>query len=209
MSRFSKILFASLRANWFYLLAVLIIYGFGCSLGALAVDHLKADQASELNEYMNIFIEQAGGLSIDEQQAVKSSTINNLSMIAAIYLMGLTVIGIPMVLVLLFIRGFAIGFAIGFLTKHKVWQGVMLALVSVLPHNLLYVPALLIAAVASLSFSVLLVKRFFNSKLAVWPSFLGYSLLILAVCAVVVGASFVETYLTPYLIKSAATLLAT
>ncbi|MEG6616295.1 stage II sporulation protein M [Peptococcaceae bacterium 1198_IL3148] len=204
MSRLSKICLASLRANWIYLLIVVVTYGFGCVLGVLALDYLKADQAGELNEYLNMFIEQAGGLSIDAQQAVKSSTINNLSVIVVIYLLGLTVIGIPMILLLLFVRGFAIGFAIGFLTKQKAWQGVILALVSILPHNFFYVPALLIATVASLSFSVLLVKRFFNSKLAIWPSFIGYNLILLAVCAVAVGASFVETYLTPYLIKSTA-----
>ncbi|MBM7854701.1 stage II sporulation protein M [Desulfohalotomaculum tongense] len=207
MSNIQKMWLASLRAHWLYLLIVLLFFGFGCTLGILAVDYLDNDQVNKLGSYLDTFIEQAATINIDSQRAVKSSIMNNLIVVLAVYLMGLTVLGIPMVLALLFFRGFVLGFAVGFLTKQKAWQGTLLAVVSILPQNLFYIPALLMAAVASLSFSVLLVKRYFNTQLAVWPSFLGYNLLMLIAAAAAVGAGFVEAYFTPWLIKTSAAVL--
>ncbi|MBO8137801.1 MAG: stage II sporulation protein M [Desulfotomaculum sp.] len=202
MLNIGKIFSASLRANWLYLAIVLIFFGFGCCFGVMAVDYLDKDQADKLVVYLDSFIEKADQLNINHHQAVKNSAVNNIFIAAAIYLMGLTIFGIPMVLALLFFKGFTLGFTIGFLTKQKAWQGVIFAVLSVLPQNIFYIPALLIGAMASLSFSVLLVKRFFNNKLAVWPGFLGYSLLMMVVMAAVVGAGIVEAYLTPWLIKN-------
>lgn len=207
MSNIQKIWLASLRANWLYVLAVLLCFILGSCFGVLSVDYLNHQQVDSLIVYLDGFIENVSVLNIDTKEALKTSITNNLLVVLAIYLMGLTVLGIPLVLVLIFFRGFALGFTFGFLTKQKAWQGITLAAVSVLPQNIFYVPALLIGSVASLSFSVLLVRRYFNSKVAVWPSFLGYSFLMLMVTAAAVGAGFIEVYFTPWLIKTCATVL--
>jgi hypothetical protein len=48
---------------------------------------------------------------------------------------------------------------------------------------------------------LLLVKRFCNSKIKIWPSFALYSGLMCLVLAVSAGAGLVENYLTPLLVK--------
>lgn len=194
-------------ANWLLCLLAIFFLGLGSVLGMLTVDYLKPDQVEELNSYLETFVNQAPTLQIDAQQAVKSGIVNNLTVILIIYLLGLTVIGIPLVLALLFVRGFALGFTISFLTQQKAWQGALLAVISIFPQNIVYIPAVFAGAVASLSFSVLLVKRYFNSQLAVWPGFAGYNILMLLVVVMAVLAGFIEAYLTPWLIKNAAAVL--
>jgi stage II sporulation protein M len=58
--------------------------------------------------------------------------------------------------------------------------------------------------VASLSFALLLARRFYNSKVQVWPSFVVYSSLMLVIMACAAGAGLVEVYFTPFLVKTAA-----
>lgn len=197
----------SLRANWLFFLIVILCFGLGCLLGTVAVDYLKVSQVNELSAYLDMFIAGADVLKIDSQHVAQTSILNNLLVIAAIYLMGLTVLGIPLILVLLFIRGFAIGFTIGFLAKQKAGQGMLLGIVSLLPHNLFYLPALFIGSVAALSFSILLIRRYFNAKLSVWSGFVGYNIIMIIVCMMAVGAGLVEAYFTPLLIRSTAALL--
>lgn len=176
-------------------------------MGKVAVDYLKPNQVTNLSAYLDTFFAGADALKIDAQHAAQTSVLNNLLVMAAIYVMGLTVLGIPLILLLLFIRGFAIGFTIGFFAKQKAWQGILLGVVSILPHNLFFLPALCIGAVASLSFSILLIRRYFNSRLSVWSGFVGYNVIMFIVCMAAVGAGLVEAYFTPILIRSTAALL--
>ncbi len=203
-----KLCAASFRANWLLCLIVLLFFVLGGILGVLAVDYLQTEQVKEVKTYLNTFIEQADSIEFDTLSALKANLISNLTVILIIYLVGLTVLGIPVVLILLLARGFTLGFAVGFLTKHHGWQGLIFTLASVLPPNLFYIPIFLLASMAAISFSILLIKRFFNSRLAVLPGFIGYNLLFLCAAAITVGGVFVEVYLTPLLIQKAVAVLA-
>jgi len=195
---------ASLRRQWLVYLIVLFVFALGLAAGFAGVQKLQTDQTEQLNFELDRFLQQAGMLEIDFSKATRDVLYYGIILIAAIYLLGLTVIGIPVVLAILFIRGFALGFAIEFLTRENSIQGTILTLVAILPHNILMVPALLLAGVASISFGWLLAKRFYNSKILVWPSFVAYSIMMILVMACFAGAGLVEVYLTPLFIKIAA-----
>ncbi len=202
-----KICVASLRANWLLCLFVLLFFALGGICGVLAVDYLKPDQVKEISNYLNAFIEYAASMELNASN-LKSNIVSNLLIILVLYLAGLTVLGIPAVMAVVFARGFTFGFAVGFLLKHQAWQGLVLSLVSIMPQNVLYLPALLIAAVSSLSFSILLVKRYFDSKIAVLPGFIGYNLLFLMMTLITIAGGLVEIYLTPLLVQSTAAVFA-
>lgn len=194
----------SLRRQWLVYFIVLLVFTLGLAAGFAGVQKLQTDQTDQLKSEVDRFLQQAGMLEIDFSMATRDVLFNGLILVAAIYLFGLTVIGIPFVLAILFVRGFALGFAIEFLTREKSIQGTVLTIVAILPHNILMIPALLFAGAASLSFAWLLAKRFHNSKIQIWPSFVAYSVMMVLVMACFAGAGLVEVYLTPLLIKIAA-----
>lgn len=201
-----EICIASLRQYWPVYLAVFLIFGLGVTAGAVAARNLGSEQANELNHYLDRFLQQVDGLEVDQPAAVKDAVANNILIVLAIYLLGLTVIGIPVMLALVFTRGFALGFASGFLTQDRALMGVVLVLAAIFPQNLFFVPALIIGGVSSLSFALLLARRFQDSYIKVWPSFLGYTGLMLLVLAAAVIAGLIEVYLTPLLVKLATSL---
>ncbi len=197
----------SMRQNWPAYLIVLIIFATGFTAGALGVQKLQADQVQELSVYLDRFMQQAGMIEIDQTKALKTALYNDIVIILAVYLFGLTIIGIPVMLGIIFVRGFALGFTVGFLASEKSIQGLVLAFAAILPPNIFLIPALLIGGVASFSFALLLVKRFYNSKVLVWPSFIAYSSLMFLVMLCSAGAGLVEVYFTPFLVKVAASLI--
>lgn len=191
----------SFRRSWLFYLLVLAALAAGISLGAVGANRLAPDQARELVGYLNNFVQRLGDLHVNARYIFQTELYQNLVLMGLIYLLGLTVIGLPVVLGLVFIRGFALGFTISFLAGEKAKQGLMLVLTSILPQNLLFIPALLVAGVAAMSFTVLLVRRYFNSRISVWPAFMGYSGLMLVLALLSASAAGVEAYVNPQLIK--------
>lgn len=118
----------------------------------------------------------------------------------AIWALGLTVIGIPLILAVVFMRGFALGFTVGFLLREKAGAGVMLSLISLLPQNLVYIPLLLVAAVLAVNFSLYIVRGRGYGKAALGVSLLGYTALMGLMLTVFMLGAFVEAYLVPWLL---------
>lgn len=194
----------SLRQNWPAYLIVLAVFVLGLIAGSFGVRNLQAEKAHELVLYLDSFLNQAGMIEVDTEKALVEVLYNYIIVILGFYFLGLTIIGIPVMLGIIFARGFVLGFSIGFLAMKKSAQGVVLACVAILPQNIFFIPALLMGGVVSLSFALLLARRFFNSKVLIWPGFIVYSTLMFLVTACSAGAGLVEVYLTPVLIKLAA-----
>lgn len=203
-SRFLVLWVNSLRQSWPAYLAVIVLFALGIAAGALSVQRLQADQARELSIYLDQFMMQAGVIEVDTARALRDVLYSDIVVILAVYLLGLTVIGIPVILGIIFTRGFVLGYTVCFLTMEKDILGIILACAAILPQNTILIPALLMAGVASLSFAVLLARRFNNSKIIVWPSFVAYSGLIIMVLVISAAAGLVEVYFTPFLVKLAA-----
>jgi len=198
---------ASLRQGWPLYLAVTGILGLGILAGSLGANSLQAEQAAELHRYIQTFLSQISEIDLDQAQMARNALYDNLLAGAIMYILGLTIICLPLVLAFIFIRGFVLGFTVGFLATEHGLQGFFVILMSMLPHNIFFVPALIIGGAASLSFSILLIRRFFNSQIPVWPGFLSYTLVMAGVMAAFFIAALTEAYITPELTRFSATFL--
>lgn len=194
----------SLRQSWPAYLLILLLFALGLALGVYGAQRLHGDQVQELGLFLDQFMIQAGTMEIDAIKALQDFFYRHVVVIVAVYLLGITVIGIPVILGIIVTRGFVLGYTVSFLAGTKGAQGIALICAAVLPQNLILIPALLLAGVAALSFAVLLIRRFNNSALTIWPSFVGYSGLAIVVLLCVAAAGLIEVYLTPYLVRLAA-----
>lgn len=192
------------QQNWKASLFILMVFGLGLAAGTLGVQTLEAGEYRELNVLLDSFVKQAGLIEVDTSIALKQNLYNDILLMLALYVLGLTVFGIPVMLGIIFTRGFVMGFTFESLASTKGVQGIALACAAILPKNILLTPVLLMAGIASLTFSILLARRFFNSKVAVWPSFVAYSIFMLVITGIAAGAGLLEVYLAPVLVRLAA-----
>ncbi len=202
-----QVLVDYITGKWYLFLFITVFLFAGIFFGAAVVGQISTDQADHLSAYFNSFLEHVTTSSVSEQLFFRQNIFNSLYIIIAMYILGLTVIGIPLVLVAVFAKGFVIGFTIGFLVREKALKGFVFALISVLPHNLLVIPAVIVGGVAALSFSALLLRRRFQPRTTTGiRSYLGaYTALMLVLCVITGAAGLLETYVTPVFIKSVAT----
>lgn len=191
-------------AGWPVLLVVLVVFSCGLLFGSVSSSRIDQAKSEDLKSYVGEMVRNAGGVSFDSSRMARGAMVNNMITVAAIYVLGLTVIGMPVTLAILFVKGFVMGFAVCFLTRDLSLGGVLLTAAAVLPHNLLYIPSICVGAASSLMFSILLLKRNFNTAVRILPGLVSYTAVMLVVLLAMLGAGLVEGYVTPAFTRMAA-----
>jgi stage II sporulation protein M len=188
-------LVSSFRRCWFLYFAAFLIIVAGFAWGLESASQLDPNETVQLEDYL---ARLATPDTTEEKGSVfRQAIMRNTVPVGVIYVAGLTVIGMPVVAGVLFLRGYALGFTTGFLVRQKGVYGLGLVLAEILPQNVLLLAVFLFAAVASFSFSLLLLRRGFNPATPVFPSFLRYTGMMIAGGVVALGAAVVEAYVVP------------
>ncbi len=191
-----------LRAHLVAFFFMVLFFVIGIVVGALAVKILPDDQKTELVNYLHLFfVGLTKGGELTGSDLILTALINNIKIILLMWILGFTIIGIPFVVFLIFTRGFIVGFTVGFLVNEYVMRGLAFAFVSVLPHSLFSVPAVIITGVAATSFSWMLVRRKVRGKHHIMVEAFSYSLVCLMMTIVMVAASLIEVYISPVFMK--------
>jgi len=184
---------------WQYAL-LFVIFLMGTVVGVINATDLDGPTRTHLVQIIDNFLK---GEDIGSQGGYRlffTAFINQARVIAMIWFLGLTVIGIPFIFAIIFFKGFSLGFTLGFLIKEKAWQGILMATASVVPQNLLYIPLFLAWAVTGVNFSLCLVRGRFSRGSALGPGLVTYTGLMLVFLSVFFLGAFIEAFLSPWLL---------
>lgn len=184
-----------------------VLFIMGVVFGSIIVGALTVEQRQDLLGYLNHFFNGLQQDTIaDSRAALVHAAGHHLKYIGVMWLLGLSIVGAPLILILIFLKGLVIGFTVGFFVRELSWNGLGFALLAVFPQNLLIVPALIIVAVSSIGFSLLLLRnRFIQRRGTIYPQFISYSFLVVVMACVLVAASFFEAFISPELMRSVVT----
>ncbi|HWJ02129.1 MAG TPA: stage II sporulation protein M [Verrucomicrobiae bacterium] len=189
-----------LRANLGLYLVLTGIYVAGVVFGSLGVGALQPEHQTELAGFLQrSFAELA---DTTPQIGIIDLIWENLKIVLVAYVLGMTVIGMPIIFVLIFTRGFVLGFAVGFLVQARGLQGIAVALMSVLPPSLLNIPVLIVTSVCAITFSLSLVRGSAglqgNTLTRQFAAYSGSVLLMLFIASL---AALLQGYLSPLMLK--------
>lgn len=203
--RTSRSVLSHARSNMVGYWLTFVVFITGVSCGAVQASMLKEGR-TELFSYLEAGLASLRHtLPVAPGKALTYSLGANLASVGLIWLSGLTILGFPGALVILFVRGFSIGFTVAFMVRELSGPGAALAVASVLPHNILAVPGLILACFVSMSFSwavigTNLIGMASDVKLAFSRSVAG-----VAISAILLSAaSFVQAYVSPAILILAA-----
>ena len=161
---------------------------------------LSVDIKSHLVTLIDQLIRHGG--SLNGSQSLLLSAVGSQAKTAALmWFLGLTVVGVPLILGLIFARAFSLGFTLGFLIQEKGSLGLVIGLSSVVPQNVIYVPFLLMGAVLCLNFSLFLVRGRFQARAELWQNFVLYTLAMIGITVILLLGALVESYLSPWLLS--------
>ncbi|ACB85245.1 stage II sporulation protein M [Natranaerobius thermophilus] len=199
LNSIKEILSLYIKYNFILFLIVLLLFLAGTATGVVTVNHIPQEQTSELEAYLDNFYQFVSNQnSLEYYHVFLSSLSYNMTLLGILWLLGITMVGIPIIMILVFLRGIAFGFTIGFLIEKTSFMGALLALVSILPHNVLFVPCFFIISVAGISFSILLIRNQLGKKsISIIPELINYTLLFVIIGVGFVAGSLIEAYISP------------
>ncbi len=182
---------------------VSVLLVMGVVFGALMVNALSTDQRLELGRHLSSFVQMVDqGTELGGKTSFKLAFFMHLKWVLLIWMLGLSVVGLPFIFLLDFLKGVLVGFSVGVLVGEMSWKGMLFSLVSVAPQNLIIIPAIMICSVSAISFSLYLIKnRFLQKKGTLYPPFIRFSSVTLTMIALMFGVSLFEAYLSPILMQ--------
>lgn len=175
----------------------------GAIFGVMLVNALTFEQQQELADELGVYLSSAGDpLSLQSSEAFWSRFALYFKWMGLIWLLGLSVIGLPLVLALDFMKGMLIGFAVGLFVRQLEWEGVLVSLAAVAPQNAVVVPAFMLASVSASRFAYYIVReRLFRKKGKLLPPFLQHSAVAFVMLLLLGCAAAYEAYLSPMLLE--------
>lgn len=185
-----------------YFFVVLIMFCLGISFGLYTVKYMGASDRNDLTNYFFSFTNNVENESIDYGRLLFEVVKKNIIIIIPIFVLGLTFFGAPIILILDLVKGYTLGYTFSFVVTTFEGKGLGLALVSIIPQNILYIPCFIALSVISLSMSTEKFKnKYFkngNIKSVFFADFLNKLVMIIILLSIGI---LVETYISPSLIK--------
>lgn len=143
------------------------------------------------------------GNEIDNLMLFKESIKNNFRTVLIIWLTGAIIIGIPIIPVIVVLRGFALGFTVGFLVNEFGAKGFLFSVLAIMPQNLFIIPGIISISSIGINFSLSNVKgnKIKSNYNNLFSNFINYSTLIFLFSLVIFIGSLVEAYVTPIFMR--------
>ncbi|QOR65352.1 stage II sporulation protein M [Cytobacillus suaedae] len=183
---------------------ITVLFLMGVIFGAIVVNSLNFSQKQDLYYYLSRFFGQVSeGSFANSTDMFKQSFLHNIKYVGLMWILGISIIGLPVILVLLFLKGVVVGFTVGFLVNQMGFDGFILSFVSVLPQNLLIIPAFIVIGTVAVAFSLKMIRQQFMKRAnePIFPLLTRYAMLMVGVAFVLMTASAFEAFASPTLMK--------
>lgn len=186
--------------KWIYL-AIVMFAGAVC--GSIFLQALPIAQQEELNQGLINYVAWLNqAATIDHSLLFWDTFFKHVKWALVLVVLGISMIGTPFIVVLNFMKGFLLGSSIYMLVQSFGSKGVWLSLLTIAPHNIIVLPALIVLSSAALSFAGFL----FNQRIrklggALSERVVSFSTVAMAMLLLLACASLVEVYVSPLLMK--------
>ena len=148
----SKSILRWIKENYREYTLVALLFLIGIFIGVMIVNNCSDNQMQEISSYINDFIINLKNAdSINKMELIGTSIKNNLILAFILWFAGTTIIGLPIVLIIILFRGLCLGYTVAvFSYTLGKFSGIMFSIISILLQNVLFIPAVLTLGVSSI-----------------------------------------------------------
>lgn len=162
----------------------------------------KEDKLLVTKKLTNFFSCIKEGNSINYGASLLNSVVTSLIYVILIWLLGISIIGLPIILVMMATKSFIVGFSIAGIISSYGLKGIVGALVYVFPHQIVFLLLLILLGFYASAFCIKLFKYLFLKQMINFKEAMRKYLKILGIsCLSVLVISLFETFISTYFIK--------
>jgi len=186
--------------KYFIFITILLIIGFVA--GSFFITILSSDDKKLVGETISNFFMQIKNNKIDSIYSLRTSLSTNSLYIIFIWLLGVSIIGIPIIIFLVFIKSFVLGFSLsGIIYQYKL-KGTLLSLSYIFPHQIINLIIISFMGLYALKVSLSLIKLIISKKQINFKVIMKKYFGVLIICIILgIISSLLEAFVCPYIIK--------
>lgn len=183
-------------------LLLTIIMTIGIISGIIFIFFISKEDKSLVKQELELLFSNIKDNKLNYGNSLINSVSSSLVYLSIIWILGVSIIGIPVVIFMLFLKGFVFGFSISSIIANYGFNGVILGFITQIPSNLILLIIYLLMGFYAINFSIRLFQvLFFKKEVNLSFYFKRYNQIALISLGCIVIASLVETFLIPFLVK--------
>lgn len=181
---------------------VLLFLLIGIVLGSCTVYYMSDFNKVEIGTYFSEFLSFLGTNKISYLQVLLRSIFNIAPIVLIIVLLGFTLIGCPVILFIDLVKGYILGFTFALLASILGGKGIILLALGIVIQQIIFIPCIIILSTVAVKNSIIKIKegigkeRLKNSRINK-----NYMKVQGILSAILIIGIFIETYISPNLIK--------
>lgn len=189
-------------------LIISLLFLIGVVTAVIFINNSEKTQInSELEDNIITFIESLKTeYEIDKGELLRTSIINNIMIAVIFWILGCSIIGIPIIYAIIIYKGFSLAYTIStVILALGTIKGMFFCIISLLLQNIIIIPSIFAMAVSSVNLYKVIVKdkRRENIKVEI----ARHTIFSVIILILLIASSFVETYLSNTLLEVCITLI--
>lgn len=178
------------------------IMSIGIISGIIFIFFISEEDKSLVKQELDIFFAIIKDGKFIYTNSIINSVGNNLLYLVIIWVLGISIVGIPIIVFLLFLKGFIFGFSISSVVVNYGLKGLIMGIITQFPHNVILLITFILIGFYAINFSIHLFQvLFFKKDLNLSLYFKRYNQITLISLGSIVLCSIIETFMMPFLIK--------
>ena len=183
-------------------LFLIIIMSLGLITGIVYAIVINKSDHNLVTESLNNFFLSIKESNINYKSGIINSLIGNIFSIFFIFLLGISILGIPIIILCSFFKAFIFSFSITSIIYTYHLSGILKAVAYVFPHQVIILLMNLFLSFYAIYFGIKLFKYLFKSQeIDLHSSMKRYLQVFIIVLLINIFCSFIEVFLAPSLIK--------
>lgn len=198
-NRIKNIIFPSKKVNFL----VIVILFLGVISGAIFSNIIELNDRNLVIDKIELLISNIDKQNINSLISFKNSIFTNFSYSLIIWVLGLTILGVLVNILLLYIKGFIFGFSLSVFIITYSYKGIILSALYTLFGQLLNLLVVMMITIYSIMFTINLLKQIIknNSSINILKFFKNYCIIFVITIIISFISSLSEAFLFPTLVK--------
>ncbi len=182
------------------LFRLMVIAILSIIIGILYISILNTSNIEKIKKSLQLFFK--GINKLDYTKAIINCITSNLFYLVLVWILGISIIGVPIILFLLFFKGFIFGFNFSSIITNYGLKGVLPGIFYQLPHQLLLLIFFVMISFYAINFSVRLFRvLFLKESINLTQCFKRYNQIGIICVIGILLCSIFETFVMPILMN--------
>ncbi len=182
-----------------YILIIILLITF--ILGCLFIAFLSDENKQLILTNLNNFIDTIKNNKQNNLNTLYRSLSNNIIINTLVWIIGISIIGIPIIILILGIKSFVLGFTlVSFIYNFKL-KGILWGIIYIIPH-IINILLLFVLSYYAIKFSIMIFNYYFRKKEYSRSIIVKRYIKTLIICTIAYSiSSVIEAYLIPNILK--------